>query len=290
MDMVVTLKSHFLKLNLYCYKINSNYMYNTSQYMPVQQVNYNSLENIAQSAVQYSISAPISNGFYDVIPKPIITSSTEISPVNYSSVNNLFQTYSNNSQQNYISFIPQAEYHFQPDNFLKPGKEGIFVGEATQIKEHIEETYEKMFNQKFPSDVKISILNQNDFSKLAPSQGTVGLSINRSQQGLLSEIFVKNDLLGRVMLTLGHELGHVLTPTLANSVNEEAKAYAFSLLWMRVVKENDIANLGDAIVLENPARKGLHDVAFSFVMDCMNREEDLEEVYERLIKEKISVT
>ena len=141
-------------------------------------------------------------------------------------------------------------------------------------------------NQKFPSDVKISILDEKKFSKLAPSPGTVGLSINRSQHGLLSEIFVKNDLLGRVMLTLGHELGHVLTPTLANSVNEEAKAYAFSLLWMRVVKENDIANLGDAIVLENPARNGLHDVAFSFVMDCMNREEDLEEVYERLIKEK----
>ena len=88
-------------------------MYNTSQYMPVQQVNYNSLENIAQSAVQYSISAPISNGFYDVIPKPIITSSTEISPVNYSSVNNLFQTYSNTPRQDYISFTPQAEYHFQ---------------------------------------------------------------------------------------------------------------------------------------------------------------------------------
>jgi hypothetical protein len=75
----------------------------------------------------------------------------------------------------------------------------------------------------------------------------------------------------------------VLSPTLNNSVDEEAKAYAFSLLWMRTVKENNIANLGNAIVLENPARNGLHDVAFSFVMDCMDRDEDLKEVYKELV-------
>ena len=260
-------------------------MYQTSQYMPVQQINYSPLETIAHSAVHYSISAPVSADFYNVSPNSFVTTNNFLNDY-ISSTNNSFQSYSDTFQKDYISFTPQAEYHFQPDNFLKPGREGSFVGEAAQIKEHIEETFEKMFNQKFPNYVKISILNEKKFRKLAPSPGTIGLSINRSQQGLLSEIFVKNDSLGRVMLTLGHELGHVLTPTLANSVNEEAKAYAFSLLWMRIVKENNIANLGDAIVLENPARNGLHDLAFSFVMGCMDRKEDLQEVYRDLINGK----
>jgi len=258
--------------------------------MPVQQVNYSPLERITHSAVQYSISVPANNEFYNVNPNSLFTNNNFLKEyLNNNNNNNNFKPYSNNLHKEYISFTPQAEYHFQPDNFLKPGKEGVFIGEAAQIKEHIEETFEKMFNQKFPNDIKISILNEKKFSKLAPSPGTIGLSINRSQQGLLSEIFVKNDLLARVMLTLGHELGHVLTPTLNNSVDEEAKAYAFSLLWMRVVKENDIANLGDAIVLENPARNGLHDVAFSFVMDCMKKEEDLEEVYKELVSGDLRV-
>ena len=261
-------------------------MYQTSQYMPVQRRSYNPLERIAHSEVQYSISVPLDKSLYHINPNLPI--GTPTSSLNYFS-SNLFQSYSNDLQQEYVSFTLQPEYHFQPDNFLRPGKEGVFVGEAVQIKEHIEETFEKMFDEKFPNNIKISILNEQDFKKIAPSLGTIGLSINRNRQGLLSEIFVKNDLLGRVMLTIGHELGHVLTDTLDSPVDEEAKAYAFSLLWMRVVKENDIANLGEAIVLENPARNGLHDVAFSFIMDCMGRDEDIEKIYSELIEKKISV-
>ncbi|PIN74347.1 hypothetical protein COV20_00290 [Candidatus Woesearchaeota archaeon CG10_big_fil_rev_8_21_14_0_10_45_16] len=183
----------------------------------------------------------------------------------------------------YHLFNTKPEYHFQPDNFLKPGKHGIFVGKAEEIREHIEDAFFKVMNKPFPSDVKITVCEEKEFRKIAPSSGVVGLSINRSQHGLLSEIFVLNDYLGRVMLTIGHELGHVLTSPLENQQDEEAKAYAFSFAWMDVIKEHDIAGLGDALVSENPAHNGLHDVAYSFVSRLLKSGKDAWEVYLELI-------
>ena len=75
------------------------------------------------------------------------------------------------------------------------------------------------------------------------------------------------------MLVLGHEIGHVLTETLPNKHDEEAKAFAFSIEWAITIKKNNIANLGLNIKDEldfQPARNGLHDVAFAFV-DLMVR-------------------
>src|SRR3989338_2086919 len=162
-------------------------------------------------------------------------------------------------QQDYHLLAIQPEYHFVPDHFLKPGKEGIFVGKAEEVREFVEEAFEKIFQQQFPRNIKMSVLNQEEFRKIAPSPNTIGLSLNRGQHGLLSEIFILNDSLGRVMLTIGHELGHVLTKTLSNPHEEEAKAYAFSLLWMKVIQEHDIADLGEAIITERPAENGLQD-------------------------------
>lgn len=190
--------------------------------------------------------------------------------------------------QNYNFLQTRQEYHFIPDNFLKPGKEGIFVGETKEIKEHIQEAFQKTIGKSFPSHIKISICDEKQFRKLAPSPATVGLSINRSQHGMLSEIFVLNNYLGRVMLTVGHELGHVLTASLDAPQDEEAKAYAFSLAWMEVIKKHNIANLREAIVLENPARNGLHDVAFDFVME-QKKEKGAWEIYLELVGKELSL-
>lgn len=192
-------------------------------------------------------------------------------------------------QENYIFNTPKPEYHFVPENFLKPGKEGIFVGKAEEVKEFVEETFEKIFQLSFPNAIKMSILNKEEFRKIAPSSNTIGLSLNRSQQGLLSEIFVLNDTLGRVMLTIGHELGHVLTKTLPNPHDEEAKAYAFSLLWMKVIQENNIANLGEAIITEQPARNGLHNISFAFVHNLIIQGKKPEEIYELLLARELTL-
>ena len=193
-----------------------------------------------------------------------------------------------NVNQNYKFLQTRQEYHFIPDNFLKPGKEGIFVGETKEIKEHIQEAFQKTMGEPFPSHIKISICGEKQFRKLAPSPATVGLSVNRSQHDLLSEIFVLNNYLGRIMLTIGHELGHVLTASLDTPQDEEAKAYAFSLAWMEVIKKHNIANLREAIVLDNPARNGLHDAAFDFVME-QKKEKEAWEIYLELVGKELSL-
>jgi hypothetical protein len=181
------------------------------------------------------------------------------------------------------------EYHFQPDNFIKPGKHSIFVGDAEQIRPFVEETFSRLFHKSLPENIKISVCNETEFRKIAPHHSTIGLSINRGQQGLLSEIFVLNDTLPRVLLTLGHELGHVLTKTLSNAHDEEAKAYAFSLAWMDIIKQHNIANLADYIITESPAQNGLHNIAFNFITSLLHTGKNAWNIYQDLIKKTISI-
>ena len=249
------------------------------------------LEYITQNTPTYNSS---SQPFYSMAALPsssyndgMFIPSRDI-PFSYQATDISSHVYSHN-QANYVFHTPQAEYHFAPDNFLKPGKEGIFVGQAEEVREFVEETFEKIFHQPFPNNIKMSILNREEFSKIAPSANTIGLSLNRSKEGLLSEIFILNDSLGRVMLTIGHELGHVITSTLSNPHDEEAKAYAFSLLWMKIIQENNIADLGEAIITEHPAENGLHNVSFAFVHQLLLQGKESEEIYGQLVAQELSL-
>ncbi len=257
-------------------------MYNMSQgsYMPSSSAS--PLEYIANSSPKYF--SKVSDPFTGTTPNYFIPQSTPESTFVYHCSQDL--SYSNKS---YISFTPQVEYSFEPQHFLKPGKEGKFVGEAEEIESFVREAFKIIFAEEFPDDIKVSVLNDNEFSKLTKSRSVLGLSINRREQGLLSEIFVKADNLARVMLTIGHELGHVLTPTLMNSHDEEAKAYAFSFLWMQTMKKHDIANLREAIVTENPADNGLHDVAFFFVDKLRRAGKSVAQIYRNIVDRKLSV-
>ncbi len=202
-----------------------------------------------------------------------------------------FKRYNADSSSSYASLPPaHAEYHFHPEEFLKPGKEGKFIDQAEEIKEYIVVAFEKIFECPFPHDINITVCNEKEFRKIAPHPGTIGLSINRGKEGLISEIFVLNDSLARVMLTVGHELGHVLTETLPNPHDEEAKAYAFSLVWMKTIKEHDVAGLSDAIVTERPAENGLHNVAFRFVERLLHAGKEVGEIYGELVRRLLSVT
>ena len=254
-------------------------------------VGYSRLESMASTAVSYSssgntaysASAPInSNNYVSPTPQPAV------SAFNYNALAIAPRAY-NHLEPRYQLFTPQPEYSFIPDNFLKPGKGSKFVGKAEEVREFVEETFEKMFDTSFPDDIKISVLNGDKFRKLSPNGSTIGLSINRNKQGLLSEIFILNDTLARVMLTIGHELGHVLTETLPNQHDEEAKAYAFSLAWMETIKEYNIAGLGGAIVFDSPAQNGLHNVAFDFVRRLVKQGKKIWDVYRGLVRGRVSV-
>ena len=169
-------------------------------------------------------------------------------------------------------------YSHVTDDFLNLNRpKTVFIGDAAEIKELVEEAFMLTTGKPFPDDVRISVVSKEQLQKIHSKiggnwdPGIQGFAVNRKKLGLVSEIFVKKGELDRLMLTIGHEIGHCLTRQLDNRINEEAKAFAFSIEWMKIIKENNIANLSTAIKLERPANNGLHNVALDFVLDLISK-------------------
>ena len=59
-----------------------------------------------------------------------------------------------------------------------------------------------------------------------------GFALNNSKQ-----IFVKNNELDSLMLTIGHEIGHVYTRCLTNNHDEEAKTFSFAMQWAKIISK-----------------------------------------------------
>ena len=276
-------------------------MYQMSQYSPLERITYQApvrsdihleyaanttsgLEYTAQNAISTSIYAPslppMPNPSFTSLPTP----SFSPKPLYRSSIQYAQEIY----QTSYFPSLAKEELHFSPETFIAPGFVGQFVGSAGEIEHYIKEAFELTTGKSLPSNINISVLNEQEFRKIAPSQGTIGLSINRNHCGLVSEIFVLNSDIARVMLTLGHEIGHVFSPTLGNAQDEEAKAYAFSFMWMQKIQEHNIAGLQDAVVLENPAKNGLDDVALQFVAN-LAYQHSYSEIHAGLVDRNISI-
>ncbi|MBI2546019.1 hypothetical protein HYV81_02455 [Candidatus Woesearchaeota archaeon] len=166
-------------------------------------------------------------------------------------------------------------YYFTPETFLRPGrKPAQFVGEAEQIKDMITEAFKAAAQQGLPENISIQLCTIEEMIEMHSPFGSwhpgiMGFSLNANGNGT-SHIFVRKGPLDSVMVTIGHELGHVFTKTLENSKDEEAKAFAFCLAWVEAIKENNIGNLADSITGDiQPAENNLHDVAFNFVKTRM---------------------
>ena len=102
-----------------------------------------------------------------------------------------------------------------------------------------------MTGQKMPEDISINVLRLSEFKMHhslfgAWSNGILGFSLN----GAKREIFVRENHLDELMIVLGHEIGHVLTPTLSNKHDEEAKAFAFSIEWAKTIKKHMLLTWG----------------------------------------------
>lgn len=168
----------------------------------------------------------------------------------------------------YMSAQTQSE-NFIASNFLTSNSTARFVGSAAEIQDDIKQAFKTTTGEDLPDDIQITVLDNAEFTKVhlehagASSDGVQGFSLNSNGQGT-NQVFVRANPLDRLMLTIGHEIGHVLTPTLQDQHDEEAKAFAFSLAWMNAIKEDNIAGIGSN-VLPEPAENGLHDKAFSFV-------------------------
>ena len=176
------------------------------------------------------------------------------------------------------------EYTFIPSDFLLPQRASQpFIGQAAEIRSLIEDAFQKVMNLPLPEDFTITILPEKEFRKFAPA-GVVGLSINRKEINAVSDIFILGGELDQVILTVGHELGHILTKPLKDKRDEEAKAFAFSFAWMKAIKERNIGELSSSLILDQPARNGLHDLAHNFVFNLLQKGKKALEIYLELIR------
>ncbi len=193
----------------------------------------------------------------------------------------------------------KKEYHLQPiikeeftaDTFLKPSKVFVpFVGSAGEIREFIRDAFLQTTNLTLPEDIIFHVLPLEEFKEAhgkfgsAWDDGILGFSINRNHINLPSLVFARKERLDKILLTIGHEIGHVMSLTLSDKHNEEAKAFAFSMAWMRVIKEKDIANIGENIELDIPARNGLHNVACDFVLGKLKSGVEPLKLFHSLVK------
>lgn len=176
-----------------------------------------------------------------------------------------------------------------PFNFLNPIRpRAKFVGKAAEVQPFIRQTFNLLTKQILPQDIIINIVPEEilkqEHKKLSNSSGNIlGFAINKR----IPEIFVLENSLDILMMTLGHEIGHVLTGSL-RQLTEEAKAFAFEMAWIKTIIDNNIAGLQSSFNLNpKPAKNGLHDLAFNFVLSEMKKGKSAFRVYEEIISNNI---
>lgn len=193
----------------------------------------------------------------------------------------------------YLSMHTPGEY-FTADSFLRQGSSARFVGDAAEIQSDIEDAFRATTGEEMPKDIIVHVLDYNEFRKAhkqhsgAWNEGIMGFSINTNGRGA-SNVFARADQLDRLMLTIGHEIGHVLTSALKNMHDEEAKAFAFSLAWMDAIRKNNIAGIGKNILPE-PANNGLHDTAFAFVQALMKYGSSAWDAFKQIASGALTIT
>ncbi|MAG15905.1 hypothetical protein CMO88_02490 [Candidatus Woesearchaeota archaeon] len=154
----------------------------------------------------------------------------------------------------------------QPAAFLNPKRPDTpFIGQAAEIAEPIKQAFFSTTGNELPEHISITIATRDELiqKNLAfLNDSVVGISISQTK-----EVFAVAGKMDEVMLTVGHELGHIIKEPARTPQEEEAKAFAFETAWAKTIFEHDIAGLRNSInaAMLNPAKNGLHDVAFNFV-------------------------
>jgi len=163
----------------------------------------------------------------------------------------------------------------ETDVFLRSDRPRTqFVNESSTILPFVKDAFKVTTGKDMP-EIQVFLLDDETFKDAYESFGSKyklglqGFSINGKDR----LVFAKKDYLDRVMLTIGHEIGHVLSMPLQSQLDEEAKAFSFSVAWMRAIVQNNIAGLQMSIE-ENPAKNGLHDVAYEFVRQRIDKGEN----------------
>ena len=189
-----------------------------------------------------------------------------------------------------IEHVSKEPQIFRPVTFVNPdAPKTKFIKASEEIMELVEEVFEKTTGHKLPN-FNIMVCEQDEFVKEHNkrggkwSSGVVGFAVHSENR-----IFVVENNLVELLLTIGHEIGHLMSEPLSNIIDEEAKAFAFSRAFAETIHREDIGGLKKNIRLSNPASNGIHDVADNFVIKLMEIGRSALEVFNLLISRSVSI-
>ncbi len=144
--------------------------------------------------------------------------------------------------------------------------------------------------KRIDDGVKINICSLEEFRKAQLLFGVSGCDVQGFCINKDKVIFVKKTDIADTLVVLGHELGHIFTRELKSKHNEEAKAFAFSIAWIKKIKEKNILNLRNSLTLDlKPAKNGLHNIAFDFILNNIDGEKNAMKLYWELVYGVISL-
>jgi hypothetical protein len=202
-------------------------------------------------------------------------------------------TYSKNVES-YFPNQRKKEYH-ATEAFLKLYRPKTqFIDDAAAIEDFVKETFEKTTGQELPDTIVVRVLDKEEMKHVHEQHGAVwsdsiqGFSINSRP---IKHVFVKKADLDKVMIVVGHEIGHVFSASLPNSHDEEAKAFAFEFAWIETIIKHNIGNLKNNFTLDlKPANNGLHDVAHAFVKKLLQKGKEAIHVYKEIVERVVCLT
>ncbi len=182
-------------------------------------------------------------------------------------------TYGSSSGSDSQLYQSRSQDAFTPDFFVD--EEGLLTGDVAedeQVMALAREAFPIVTGRELPDDIKISICADEEFAKKLGAENseqvsqvstTLGFALNRKGRGL-SEVFVRKSSLPQTMVTLGHELGHVITRQVGSRIDEEAKAFSFARAWVEGLRSLNRPEVSK-FLRSKPALNGVHNVAFDFV-------------------------
>ncbi|MBI5397928.1 hypothetical protein HZB03_00560 [Candidatus Woesearchaeota archaeon] len=169
-----------------------------------------------------------------------------------------------------------------------------FIEDAREVETFVKETFEKVTGKTFPDDIVIWVCSEENLMKAHVSHGGVwnpgiqGFAINKKTGA--RRIFVRKNNLDALLLVIGHEIGHVFTEQLPDPLDEEAKAFAFEIAWVKAIVEHNVAGLKASFNVNfTPAANGLHNIAFSFVQKLVKTGKESLELYWDLVRGALAV-
>jgi hypothetical protein len=179
--------------------------------------------------------------------------------------------YSNTVKSQFDSYYKPNMNQFQPETFLSPSRKNTkFVKAPEEVRALVEQTFQLLTKKPLPN-FNIRVCSPQEMKKFHPNWHE---SIRGFAQPGTQSIFVVQAPMDELMVTIGHEIGHLLARSAENEQDEEAKAFAFCVAWIRTIREHNIGGLKDNLIVPTPAKNGIHDKAWEFVQSLLKAGEN----------------